>query len=593
MKHKIFIVLSLVALTLTSCDDYLNREPYNKVDANEFFANEDELQIYANGLFVDNVPDAYDLSYENANASDNVAVSSIATFLHSDYNMDKESGWTWNTWRSLFRCNYFLENIDKAKGSTTADILNHYRGIARFWRAWFYFGMVKTYSNVPWYSNTIAETDSAQLYKKRDSREIVMDSVLADLTYACENLKTGSKYGITKYAALAFKSRVCLFEGTYRKYHSVNPATGKAWNDVNGSTKFLHECVDASEKLMGTGAYSLVADDSASYRSLFIQEVPNSKEIILAREYNKSLAATHNVTQIMMSAGNDSKRWSPTQDFVNTYLNRDGSRFTDDKNYNTKTFVENCQNRDWRLAGTMVTPSFMKSYSGVKKHYSPNWNITMTGYQVIKFNLDDTYYEQTNRATNSLPIFRYAEVLLNEAEAKAELGEMDETVWNNTIKPIRERAGVNGKIPETADPYLISYFNNKCTDKWLLEIRRERGTELFMEGGSLRYNDLLRWNEGEMLARPWASIYIGEKNKAIDSDGDGNVDLEVVDKAPAHKISGVYYITLNTMTYYEWKNGRLYILNESFWTDNKYVHPMPRAALVKNPALGQNYGWDD
>ncbi len=592
MKLKIFIALCILMLTFSACNDFLNREPYSKVDSDEFFANEDELQIYANGLFVNNIPNAADLSYNNETA-DNIAVSSINSFLNSDFDVDKQSGWTWSTWRDLFSCNYFLENIDKAKGSVSADVLNHYRGIARFWRAWFYFGMVKTYSNVPWYSNTIAENDSDQLYKKRDSRELVMDSVLADLNYACNNLKTDSKYNITKYVALAFKSRVCLYEGTFRKYHTTNPATGKQWNNTDGSGKFLRECVNASESLMNSGVYSLVASDSASYRSLFTQETPNTTEIILAREYSTSLAATHNVTQTMVSAGNDSKRWSPTQDFINTYLNRDGSRFTDETDYNKKTFVENCKNRDWRLSETVVTPSYVKNYSGTKKRYSPNWNITMTGYQVIKFNLDDTYYEQTNRATNSIPVFRYAEILLNEAESKAELGEMDETIWNKTIKPIRERAGVNGKVPTTADPYLISYFNNKCTDMWLLEIRRERGIELFMEGGELRYNDLMRWNEGEMLTYPWASIYIGEKNKAIDSDGDGKVDLEVVDTAPSTTISGVYYIVLKKMSYYEWKNGRLYVLNESFWTDNKYVHPIPRAALVKNPALGQNYGWDD
>lgn len=592
MKYKIFIILGLLSFTLISCDDFLAREPYNKVGSEEFFANEDELQIYANGLFVNNIPSAAELSYNNGTA-DNIAVSSIISFLQSDYDSDKETGWTWSVWHDLFSCNYFLQNIDKAKSTTSADVLNHYRGIARFWRAWFYFNMVKTYSNVPWYSNTIESSDSAQLYRHRDSRELVMDSVLADLDYACQNLKTSSSYNITKYVALAFKSRVCLYEGTFRKYHKTNPATGNPWNDSNGSEKFLNQCINASETLMSSGAYSLVSGDSASYRKLFTQETPNSKEVILAREYSTSLAATHNVTQTMLSAGNDSRRWSPTQEFVNTYLNRDGSRFTDNPNYDKKSFVENCQNRDWRLSETVVTPSYIKNYNGTKKHYSPNWNITLTGYQVIKFNLDDTYYEQTNRATNSIPVFRYAEVLLNEAEAKAELGEMNESVWNKTVKLLRERAGVNGKVPTSADPYLIAYFNNKCTDKWLLEIRRERGIELFMEGGNLRYYDLMRWNEGELLVHPWSSIYIGKKDKAIDSDGDGKLDIAVVDKTPSKKVSGVFYIALNTMKYFTWNNGRLNVSNETLWTDNKYVHPIPKAALVKNSALEQNYGWDN
>ena len=169
---------------------------------------------------------------------------------------------------------------------------------------------------------------------------------------------------------------------------------------------------------------------------------------------------------------------------------------------------------------------------------------------------------------------------------------MTEGLWNKTIRPIRERAGVDGKIPVDADPYLIAYYHNKCTDKWLLEIRRERAIELFMEGGNLRYNDLMRWNEGEMLMNHWSSIYIGKKGKPIDSDGDGKVDLAVVDKVPSKKVSGVYYVNLSKSPFYQWKDGRLHIANDASWTDNKYVHPIPRAALVKNPALGQNYGWD-
>lgn len=230
--------------------------------------------------------------------------------------------------------------------------------------------------------------------------------------------------------------------------------------------------------------------------------------------------------------------------------------------------------------------------NGTPSRYNATWSVTMTGYQVIKFNMDDTYYEQTSRCSNAIPIFRYAEILLNEAEAKAELGEMDENVWDKTIRPIRERAGVNGKAPATADPYMISYYNNKVTDKWLLEIRRERAIELFFEGGGLRYDDLMRWAEGDMLMKPWNSIYIGSKDVAYDTNGDGVKDLEVVDKKPSSTPSGVFLVDLSKSNYYTFKDGRLYITNENSWTDRKYLHPIPKAALVKNPNLKQNYGWE-
>ena len=591
---KIIYGLALAAVTLASCSDFLDKEPSNKLDASKFFANESELALYANGLYVDMIPSAEDLTNSGSGTCDYLATSTTSSLLMPDFNADKMSGWTYSAWTNLYRCNYFLKNIDKAAATTDAATLNHYRGVAKFWRAYFYFDKVKTYGNVPWYSEPIDAGDSIQLYKERDSREVIMDSVLQDINYACQYIRGGKEELVSRYAALALKSRICLFEGTYRKYHAVNPSTNQPWQEADGARKYLQACVDASEELMKSGEYSLVntGKPATDYRSLFQSEKPNTTEIIMAREYSADLQSTHNVTQKFNSAGNDTRRWSPTQDFVNTYLNLDGSRFTDATDYDKKTFAENCTNRDYRLQQSVITPTYIKNMNGTPSRYNATWAVTMTGYQVIKFNMDDTYYEQTSRCSNAIPIFRYAEILLNEAEAKAELGEMDESVWDKTIRPIRERAGVNGKAPVTADPYLISYYNNKVTDKWLLEIRRERAIELFFEGGGLRYDDLMRWAEGDMLMKPWNSIYIGSKGVAYDTNGDGVKDLEVVDKKPSSTPSGVFLVDLSKSNYYTFKDGRLYITNENSWTDRKYLHPIPKAALVKNPNLKQNYGWE-
>ena len=591
---KIIYGLALAAVTLASCSDFLDKEPSNKLDASKFFANESELALYANGLYVDMIPSAEELTNSGSGTCDYLATSTTSSLLMPDFNADKMSGWTYGAWTNLYRCNYFLKNIDKAAATTDAATLNHYRGVAKFWRAYFYFDKVKTYGNVPWYSEPIDAGDSIQLYKERDSREVIMDSVLQDINYACQYIRGGKEELVSRYAALALKSRICLFEGTYRKYHAVNPSTNQPWQEADGARKYLQACVDASEELMKSGEYSLVntGKPATDYRSLFQSEKLNTTEIIMAREYSADLQSTHNVTQKFNSAGNDTRRWSPTQDFVNTYLNLDGSRFTDATDYDKKTFAENCANRDYRLQQSVITPTYIKNMNGTPSRYNATWSVTMTGYQVIKFNMDDTYYEQTSRCSNAIPIFRYAEILLNEAEAKAELGEMDENVWDKTIRPIRERAGVNGKAPATADPYLISYYNNKVTDKWLLEIRRERAIELFFEGGGLRYDDLMRWAEGDMLMKPWNSIYIGSKDVAYDTNGDGVKDLEVVDKKPSSTPSGVFLVDLSKSNYYTFKDGRLYITNENSWTDRKYLHPIPKAALVKNPNLKQNYGWE-
>ena len=405
---KIIYGLALAAVTLASCSDFLDKEPSNKLDASKFFANESELALYANGLYVDMIPSAEELTNSGSGTCDYLATSTTSSLLMSDFNADKMSGWTYGAWTNLYRCNYFLKNIDKAAATTDAATLNHYRGVAKFWRAYFYFDKVKTYGNVPWYSEPIDAGDSIQLYKERDSREVIMDSVLQDINYACQYIRGGKEELVSRYAALALKSRICLFEGTYRKYHAVNPSTNQPWQEADGARKYLQACVDASEELMKSGEYSLVntGKPATDYRSLFQSEKPNTTEIIMAREYSADLQSTHNVTQKFNSAGNDTRRWSPTQDFVNTYLNLDGSRFTDAADYDKKTFAENCTNRDYRLQQSVITPTYIKNINGTPSRYNATWAVTMTGYQVIKFNMDDTYYEQTSRCSNAIPIFQ-------------------------------------------------------------------------------------------------------------------------------------------------------------------------------------------
>ena len=185
--------------------------------------------------------------------------------------------------------------------------------------------------------------------------------------------------------------------------------------------------------------------------------------------------------------------------------------------------------------------------------------------------------------------------MLNYAEAKAELGECDETVWNATIKPLRERAGVEGKIPVTYDPYVAAYFKNQTMDKWVLEVRRERGVELAFEG--VRYDDIMRWKQGDLIENVWQGIYIPQKGEAYDLNGDGIKDVAVVDKEPpaSEKIKGVQYVVIG-------KTNRLSEGDHGYiefgfsqgrkWDDKKYLRPIPLTATQINPALlPQNPGW--
>ena len=589
---KICICLAFVTLALCSCNDYLDKKLISKIDSEKFFANEEQLQLFANGLYLNMTPDAENLT-TGGSTCDYLARNTTSPLLERTFTVNQMSGWNIGAWKDLFRINYFLEHMDKA--ACTPEVINHYRGIARFWRALFYFDKVKSYGDVPWYNYTIQADDTTSLYKPRDNREMVMDSVLQDINYACDHIMNRAETTVTPWMALAMKSRICLFEGTYRKYHTVNPSTGEAWKDATAPQRFLQESISASEKIINSGKFKLynTGKPEADYRHIFQQETPVRQEVIWAKEYSAELSSYHNLTQLFVSSGNQSNRWSPTQEFVNTYLNRDGSRFTDTSGYETKNFVQNSTNRDCRLAQSMMMPGYTKlNNNGEKIETTPDWSVTMTGYQVIKYNMDGTFYEVTNHSSNAVPVIRYAEILLNEAEAKAELGQMTSQVWNKTIRLLRERAGVNGRVPTTADPYLVSYYDNKVTDMWLLEIRRERAVELFFEGGGLRYDDLMRWKQGEMLTKKLGSIYIGAKNTAVDTNGDGINDLIVVDKMPASRNPNLTYVDLSKTRFYTFKDGRLYVANNNVWEDKKYTHPIPTAARVKNPNLAQNDGWE-
>ena len=589
---KICICLAFVTLALCSCNDYLDKKLISKIDSEKFFANEEQLQLFANGLYLNMTPDAENLT-TGGSTCDYLACNTTSPLLEKKFTVNQMSGWNIGAWKDLFRINYFLEHMDKA--ACTPEVINHYRGIARFWRALFYFDKVKNYGDVPWYNYTIQADDTTSLYKPRDNREMVMDSVLQDINYACDHIMNRAETTVTPWMALAMKSRICLFEGTYRKYHTVNPSTGEAWKDATAPQRFLQESISASEKIINSGKFKLynTGKPEADYRHIFQQEAPVRQEVIWAKEYSAELSSYHNLTQLFVSSGNQSNRWSPTQEFVNTYLNRDGSRFTDTSGYETKNFVQNSTNRDCRLAQSMMMPGYTKlNNNGEKIETMPDWSVTMTGYQIIKYNMDGTFYEVTNHSSNAVPVIRYAEILLNEAEAKAELGQMTSLVWNKTIRLLRERAGVNGRIPTTADPYLVSYYDNKVTDMWLLEIRRERAVELFFEGGGLRYDDLMRWKQGEMLTKKLGSIYIGAKNTAVDTNGDGINDLIVVDKMPASRNPNLTYVDLSKTRFYTFKDGRLYVANNNVWEDKKYTHPIPTAARVKNPNLAQNDGWE-
>lgn len=590
MKKLIYI--AAIVFGFIACDDFLTVNPKDDVAEQAYLKTEKDLEIYSNGFLQRYLPDHEGVAFADQ-YTDYVATRASTDFLKGDTWTPQDQG-SWGSgsggkWAQLRDANWFLDRLPRAKANVSDEVYRHYEGVGRYWRAYFYYSMIRTFGPVPWYDHELDKDEVDELYKGRDSREFIMDKVLEDLNFAAENCSADPKIvnsstRISKWVALAFKARVCLFEGTYRKYHTELGLS-------TSSTKFLNEAISACEILMSDSPYELETGGAVDsrYRSLFNGANLNAKEVILGLAFKTDLRM-HNLTWKMYSAsyGNG---WSLTKQFVNQYLMTDGSRFTEQSGWQTKTYMDEFKNRDYRLMQTVISPDYIRKVAGVDKKVAPNFTMNFTGYQLIKWAVDDEIHIGLTTSANSLPIFRYAEVLLNYAEAKAEIGQMNSTVWNKTIKPLRERAGVNGKEPVSYDAYLADYYNDQTTDKWILEVRRERSVELAFE--QVRYDDLMRWKLGELLEKPWHGMYIPQVESGYDLNGDGTIDIKVstssASSATVIKLDNQFQLTEGTKGYIVYGNhlGRL-------WLDKKYLRPVPAAAIQVNPnLLPQNPGWGD
>ncbi len=602
---KLFLILS-VAAGLVSCEDFLTTGDPNKIDAPSYFRNESDLEAYANGFLQTMIPTAISVATGDARA-DYMAWRGEWQYLTDNFDADDQSGWSTGSWEDLRNINYFLGNFRRAAAGEA--ILDHYEGVARFWRAYFYMNKVKTFGAVPWYDREIDANDREALYGPRDSREYVMRKVLEDLDFASTHCITNAKLEvnsvrITRNVALAFKARCCLYEGTFRKYHANDPSTGKPWT-ADESEMYLRACADACETLMGEGKYALVSDPAkvaTQYRSLFTSESVASGEVIWARAYDASLNATHilNTYFVNMQYGS----YSLTRQFVNTYLNRDGSRFTDKAGYEKTLFADEFENRDYRLMQSIRYPGYTRRNNNVNTPYAPDFGYCVTGYQPIKWVIDDTSMDSnTAPCATSIPILRYAEVLPNYAEAKAELGSLTQEDIDLAIKPLRDRAGVANlsltQANDNPDPYLASpqtgYANVTGDNKGvILEIRRERTVELLME--NLRYWDIMRWKEGKRFEKPFTGLYFPGTG-SYDLNGDGVDDVCIWSGSkPSTSAPAVY--ELNKEIFLSGGDSGYIVIHTDYtrsWNEERdYLYPVPTDdRVLTQGAITQNPGWND
>ena len=585
-------LLLTFSVMLASCSKNLDQTPKATASKDAIFSSEDGLKLYVNSFY--NILPGINDVFRGDEISDYGARSQVADYLRPGaYSARQSSGWSWKDLRNI---NYFIANCTNP--AIPQSVRENYIGIARFFRAWFYFDKVKRFGDVPWISKTMA-VDDPNLYAKRDSRTLVMDSVLADLNYATEHItlsddKTRSQ--ITKWVAYGFKSRVCLFEGTFRKYQT-------SFNLSSTAGTWLQNAADAAKAVMDNGGFALNQSGGTdiSYRQLFISTAPVTNEVMLSNVSSSSLSV-YNDANWYYTSSTYGVRYSLIRTFINTYLNIDGTPFTNVAGHDTMTFAHEVMGRDKRLQQTIRMGNYTRTSSGKLVAAPPVFSYTYTGYQPIKWSLDDDYYDNGANNTNSICVMRYAEILLNYAEAKAELGQLTDNDWSKTIGALRARAGITGglaTVPTVADTYLQSNYFPDINDPALLEIRRERGIELVMEG--FRFYDLVRWKHGDLLLQRWNGFYVPALDKPMDLNNDGKMDVYFYKTMPASTIPGVTYINVsatvngvvNPQRLSQDTYGEIRWLDNvgRDWQDYKYLYPIPYTDLQLNPALGQNPGW--
>lgn len=600
MKNNIIALILSASVLVVSCD--LAEQPKAKAGRDMIFGSETGLLTYTNG-FYEYLPD-YDNAHKQNITMDNAAKNATGTYEVGAYTTNTSTSWSWGSIRNV---NYFLKY--NTSSNVSEPIRNNYSGIARLFRAYLYFNKLVQYGEVPWIDIPL-EPDSPELYKTQDSRDVIISKMIEDLDFAAQNITeekiTPNSNRVNRWTALFFKSRVCLFEASFRKYHATGSKYGKEYlKDCKITAEELYrQAADAAQEIIEKGPYRLYtgtpyANGRGSYRELFISDNAVTQEVMLSLALDPVL---------QLGEANwyyNSSTYGPhlcmTHAFAKTYLNLDGTPYNDKKGDTYKTFAEETSGRDYRLNQTIRGADYTcKDKEGVFVPTPANMTgHSLTGYQFTKYVMDDISFDGGRTNYNDVPIARYAEVLLNYAEAKAELGTLTDADWEKTIGALRGRAGITGgldKKPTTADPYMMSIYTG-VTDPVILEVRREREIELILEG--LRLNDLKRWACGKLWeTAAWDGIYIPALDTPLDLNGDGTNDVFVTEDS---KYSGPY----KSIAMYTGDNLKVvkladdtkggYRLNYEIsrvWNDNMYIYPIPEIVIQKNPNLKQNPGWD-
>jgi len=613
-------ILGLITTTLLcGCADFLDKEPLSQITTSGLVYSASECKEYVNqfygvldGPFIHRDDGlAYDLGTDNllsVNYQNNQdLIDGLRTVPSAG------GGWGTNEWGRIRTINYLLDNYTV---TTELDEVQKYIAEARFFRAYLYFEQfLKKFGGVPWIDKTMYPS-SGELYSKPLLRNELADKIIEDLDWAIEYLPSfpsQSNGRVSKEVALALKSRVALYEGTWEKYHAGTPYAGQGDCNV-----YFQQAVDAASKIISTGIFDIdnigVPD---GYFKLFNQtSYSDSKEVMLWKERSVAYNVTTNWDQDASTSGNGC---GLTRRMVDSYLCTDGKPIALSPLYKgDDTYLSVIENRDPRLSQSMFTPGrarvIMNGNEQIVVFTKPSIDLAetrkcSTGYELLKGS--SPIYEQQlfNNCTLATIFFRYGEVLLNYAEAAAELGILQQSDLDRTINRLRDRVGmphmtINIDYSDPDGDFTSSRgYSGVPVSNLLQEIRRERRVELAFEG--FRYDDIKRWRAHHLLNNDkiqgaktaqftdlnWlVEWFIQNGAPSSISGGWDNFINNTVPKWSTDVAEGVNYWT-DEEGYFDPYHDFIPSQHFSFNPDKSYLWPIPTQELLLNDNLKQNPGW--